>query len=111
MAAAPYIKPPLISWNRLGSGVYAAVTMSQKVSGVSMAVMTTKLGNRQARQGRATMRQPPGWERMDEVFHCGGSGAEETGTVHGTGATLDIQSLPARRDIVASGFKSAGQRD
>jgi hypothetical protein len=56
------------------------------------------------------MRQPPSWERMDEVFPCGGSGAEETGTVHGTGATLDTNP-PARRDIVASDFKSAGQRD
>lgn len=39
MAAAYYIKPPLISWDILGSGVYAPVTMSQKVGGVSMAAM------------------------------------------------------------------------
>ncbi|CEI38743.1 unnamed protein product [Fusarium venenatum] len=59
--------------------------MSQKVSGTGEA-------------GRATMRQPPGWEHMDEVSHCGGFGAEETGTVHGTGATLDL-IIPARHDI------------
>lgn len=71
---------------------------------------TTKLGNRQTRQGKATMRQPPGWERMDEIFHCGGSGAEETGTVHGTGATLDSIYPRTTRYLVDSG-KSAGQRD
>lgn len=63
-------------------------------------------------QRGVSMRQPPGRERMDEVFRCGGPGAGETGSVNGTGATLDIKpphdaiSLPRTSTTRGNGIDS-----